>query len=122
MARRKNRKVVEKGEAIDMKKYIDSKPVVEQCAGCTKIFDFVWQVDTVTMMAKKCLAYINPKAKWGTAPAVMKEVTARIKGDFVTEMLPVIDTGCPLATHTEARTATDTQKVRVGQQKQKSKA
>jgi hypothetical protein len=129
MARRKNRKVTKETTAIDMSKYNNSDVCVEECSGCKKMFTHTFvpkatleDQPALPVVTSKCLAYVNPEAKWGTADVVMKEVTTKVQGVSTSEMLPVIDTSCPLATHVGHHSATSAQeKVRVGQQKQKSK-
>ena len=117
MAKKKNRKVAKVTEKIDMDKYIDSLPVDDKCLGCAKVFTFVTP-DTEDM--QKCLAYINPSAKWSKAPVAEKLTITKAKGQTkeIAKMVPAVDMYCPLATHIEIESADDVQKVRIGQQKQ----
>ena len=117
MAKKKNRTVIEGAMVIDMGKYTDSGPIVDQCIGCNKTFEFV---RTGMVTAVKCLAYANPSAKWNDAPVAMEEVIIKSKKQpkGAAEMLPVVDTGCPLATHVTLRNRGEVQHKRVGQQHQ----
>lgn len=115
---------------IDMNKYLDSKPVVEQCTGCNRIFDFEWQDGFATIEAKKCLVYIDPAVKWprkgeqfATRVATVVERDAR--GKIISrenKEVPIIEKVCPMASHVKvAERIVQTSKVLVGQQKQKKK-
>jgi len=118
MSKRKNRKVIEKTTAIDMGKYVNSDPIVDQCIGCNKTFEH--ECPDGVVFTTKCLAYANPKAKWNDAPVLMEEVLIKSKKHpkGLLEMLPVVDTSCPLATHVTLRDRGEAQHKRVGQQHQ----
>jgi len=120
MAKKKNRKVAKVTDVIDMDKYIDSLPVDDKCLGCAKVFDFKKETDFITHESQKCLAYINPSAKWSKAPVAEKLTITKAKGQTkeIAKMMPVVNMSCPLATHVKVESAEVVQKARVGQQKQ----
>jgi len=122
MAKRKNRKTTEAAKTIDMTLYVNSDPVVEQCKGCDKVFDFVWQN---AVKAEKCLTYFNPASKWpkegdkfAMMTATVREIDDKGKADLVEREIPIIEKFCPVASHLKPREIVNVSgKKRVGQQK-----
>jgi len=126
MAKRKNRKSKEETVAIDMVKYINSKPINRECMGCNKIFTFIHPVPG-KLEKQRCLTYPDPASKWpkkGEKFAMMT-VTVRGRDDkgkpaLVEKEIPIIEKFCPVASHFEQREVVNTSsKKRSGQQKQR---
>ena len=125
MARRYNRKEEKATETVDMSRYVDSDPIVEQCKGCNKVFSFEWQADLVTLEAKKCLTYPNPASKWAgegekfaMMTATIRDIDDKGKPALIEKEIPVIEKICPVASHVKLREIVNTDsKRRFGQQK-----
>jgi len=103
---------------IDMIKYSSNLPVVDQCSGCDKVFDYV----KGTTADKRCLAYHNPAAKWPRKGQefAMHTVTVKTREGLKLKEVPILPKYCGLASHYTAVEAVNTSdKVRLGQQKQK---
>jgi hypothetical protein len=51
---------------IDMARYDESLPVVDQCRGCEKIFEHTQALDEGEILVEenKCLVYVNPSIWW----------------------------------------------------------
>lgn len=112
---------------IDMSRYVDSEPIVDDCEGCEKVFD--WHGDEGTIVVQKCLAYPIPAAKWPrkgekvvTDIFTIRERDETGKAIGLKEVeLPVIIKRCQLATHYVGPEIVEMSggKVRAGQQKTK---
>jgi molybdopterin converting factor small subunit len=116
-----------KEEVIDMSRYVEAEPVVERCAGCKHVFDFT---PTEGMIVdQRCRVYLRPEVKWpreGDKFVMMRAKVRDIddKGKPFTEEreVPIFPKSCPMATHyTPPVVLRQTEKVLVGQQKQKKK-
>ena len=88
-----------KEEIIDMSRYIESEEIVEQCVGCSKVFDYVPAGGMVA--SQKCRAYIKPSVKWEQKPVAVSPVLVRSKEHpkGILQDLPVTEFRCPLADH-----------------------
>lgn len=123
----------EKKTVIDMRKYDESKEVVDACAGCENVFDHLLVLEGETgssteVVAKKCLVYFDPAAKWPTKGTkfVTKEFVVRKRNAngvaiaLANEEHPVCPKICPMATHVKVPEIVETNvKVHVGQGKTK---
>lgn len=112
----------------DMAKYTDSLPIVDQCIGCNKVFDFIYQGTEDAAPEKRCLAYYNPAAKWPYEGQkfAMHTVMVRKRNaqghpeSLSPEEVPIVQKYCGLASHYQVSEIVKTSaKVHVGQQKQK---
>jgi len=112
----------EKEVPVDMTEYTESLPVVEQCLGCDKVFDFIHQGTDDEAPEKRCRAYYNPAAKWPSEGQefAVHTVMVRSREGLKPKEVPILDKYCPLASHYTAIEVVNTSdKVRFGQQKQK---
>lgn len=111
-----------KEEIIEMSRYVNAEPVHEKCLegdGCDRVFD--WHGDEGTIVIQKCRVYPNPAMWWKQKPVATKEVLVRDKDHpkGIMKEFPVQSFRCPMATHVEAEATASSEKIRVGQQKQK---
>ena len=109
----------EKEVPVDMTEYTESLPVVEQCLGCNKVFDFV-TADAAP--EKRCRAYYNPAAKWPREGQefAMHTVMVKTREGLKPKEVPVLPKYCGLASHyTTIEIVNTSDKIRSGQQKQK---
>lgn len=129
--RNKKGEITMKEEVIDMSRYVEAEPVVERCAGCKHVFDYIQVNDegTIVEEAEKCRVYLRPEVKWPRKGEKFAMMLAKVrdiddKGKPFTEEreVPIFPKSCPMATHyTPQIVLKQSEKVLVGQQKQKKK-
>lgn len=112
-----------KENAIDMVRYDGSKEIHEKCVGCRKVFEHTSTPHGVTVSALKCLTYSRPAMWWEEKPIATKKELVKSQTNPKGQLMdvPVVSRICPVATHVSHTEKFDPAKVRVGQQKQKSK-
>lgn len=115
-----------KEEIIDFSRYTMSDPIVKECEGCERVFDFPLTDKDGNFLGNlpKCRAYANPGAQWKKKPVAMKTVTIYSKSNprGLKQQIPAAEFRCRLATHVvETEVETNSSKSRAGQQKQKKR-
>jgi hypothetical protein len=108
---------------IDMARYDGSKKIHEKCVGCRKVFEHISTPHGVPVITSKCLTYLRPAMWWEEKPIATKKELIVTKTNPKGQLMnvPVVSRICPVATHVSHTEKADPSKVRVGQQKQKSK-
>ena len=100
-----------KEEAIDMSRYTMSEEIVDECIGCSRVFDYTPEGGMIT--SQKCRAYIRPAMWWEKKPVatVPTLVRSQTNPKGVLQNLPVVDFRCPLADHVSAKAVAAAAKV-----------